>query len=54
MLPLASGKPVSNKKPGKFETTYTVKKGDTLSGIALKHNDTVKYIQYLNDTEDLW
>ncbi|MDG3075997.1 glycoside hydrolase family 25 protein [Bacillus halotolerans] len=45
-------KTVSNKKKGNLETTYTVKKGDTLSGIACKYNTTVKDIQSLNNIKD--
>ncbi|EME75409.1 GH25 family lysozyme [Bacillus sonorensis] len=45
-------KPVSNKKPVKTETVYTVKKGDTLSEIAQKYNMTVKALQSLNNIKD--
>nr|WP_223837387.1 LysM domain-containing protein [Bacillus swezeyi] len=43
---------VSHKKPGKSTTTYIVKKGDTLSGIAQKYNTTVKALQSLNGIKD--
>ncbi|MEC1262553.1 GH25 family lysozyme [Bacillus swezeyi] len=45
-------KPISNKKSGKSNTTYTVKKGDTLSGIAQKYKTTVKALQSLNNIKD--
>ncbi|OMI26892.1 glycoside hydrolase [Bacillus haynesii] len=45
-------KPVSNKKPVKTETVYTVKKGDALSVIAKKYNTTVKALQSLNNIKD--
>lgn len=45
-------KSVSNKKSGKSEMTYTVKKGDTLSGIAQKYKTTVKALQSLNNIKD--
>ncbi|HWO78136.1 MAG TPA: LysM peptidoglycan-binding domain-containing protein, partial [Bacillus sp. (in: firmicutes)] len=48
----ATVKPVSNKKPVKTETVYTVKKGDTLSEIAQKYNTTVKALQSLNNIKD--
>ncbi|MDA4896304.1 LysM peptidoglycan-binding domain-containing protein, partial [Streptomyces sp. MS2A] len=48
----ATVKPVSNKKPVKTETVYTVKKGDTLSEIAQKNNTTVKALQNLNNIKD--
>ncbi|MED2944249.1 LysM domain-containing protein [Bacillus swezeyi] len=48
----SSVKPVSNKKSGKSNTTYTVKKGDTLSGIAQKYGTTVKALQRLNNIKD--
>lgn len=47
-----AAKPVSNKKPVKTETVYTVKKGDTLSEIAQKYNTTVKALQSLNNIKD--
>ncbi|WP_139264011.1 LysM peptidoglycan-binding domain-containing protein, partial [Bacillus licheniformis] len=43
--------PKPSKKPGK-RTTYTVKKGDTLSEIAQKYNTTVKALQSLNNIKD--
>lgn len=46
-------KPVSNKKPEKADTTYTVKKGDTLSGIAVIYKTTVKALQSLNNIKDV-
>ncbi|TWK39685.1 hypothetical protein CHCC20347_4441 [Bacillus paralicheniformis] len=48
----SSVKPVSNKKSGKSNTTYTVKKGDTLSEIAQKYGTTVKALQSLNNIKD--
>ncbi|TWJ56156.1 glycoside hydrolase family 25 protein [Bacillus paralicheniformis] len=48
----ATVKPVSNKKPVKTETVYTVKKGDALSVIAKKYNTTVKALQSLNNIKD--
>ncbi|KYC72960.1 hypothetical protein B4092_4997 [Bacillus licheniformis] len=47
-----AAKPVSNKKPVKTETVYTVKKGDTLSEIAQKYSTTVKALQSLNNIKD--
>ncbi|WP_307892426.1 LysM peptidoglycan-binding domain-containing protein [Bacillus swezeyi] len=44
--------PKPSRKPGKSGTTYTVKKGDTLSEIAQKYNTTVKAIQNLNSIKD--
>ncbi|AUZ39537.1 GH25 family lysozyme [Bacillus sp. MBGLi79] len=46
-------KTVSNKKPEKADTTYTVKKGDTLSGIAVIYKTTVKALQSLNNIKDV-
>lgn len=46
-------KPASNQKNGKLETTYTVKKGDTLSKIAQKYKTTVKVLQNLNNIKDV-
>ena len=45
-------KSISNKKPVKTETVYTVKKGDALSVIAKKYNTTVKALQSLNNIKD--
>jgi len=45
---ISAVKPVSNKS----DTTYTVKKGDTLSEIAQKYNTTVKALQSLNNIKD--
>ncbi|MCY8271266.1 GH25 family lysozyme [Bacillus sonorensis] len=45
-------KPISNKKPVKSGTVYTVKKGDALSVIAKKYNTTVKALQSLNNIKD--
>ncbi|MFT0803055.1 LysM peptidoglycan-binding domain-containing protein [Bacillus swezeyi] len=44
--------PKPSRKPGKSGTTYTVKKGDTLSEIVQKYNKTVKAIQNLNSIKD--
>ncbi|MCY8141840.1 GH25 family lysozyme [Bacillus haynesii] len=49
---VATVKPVSNKKPVKTETVYTVKKGDTLSEIAQKYKTTVKALQSSNNIKD--
>ncbi|MCY8025650.1 glycoside hydrolase family 25 protein [Bacillus sonorensis] len=48
----AEVKPVSNEKSVKSDTIYTVKKGDTLSGIAQKYKTTVKALQSLNNIKD--
>ncbi|MGN9866367.1 GH25 family lysozyme [Bacillus swezeyi] len=47
----AETNPKPSKKPGK-RTTYTVKKGDTLSEIAQKYNTTVKALQSSNNIKD--
>lgn len=48
----AEKNPKPSRKPGKSGTTYTVKKGDTLSEIAQKNNTTVKALQNLNNIKD--
>ncbi|QHZ46391.1 glycoside hydrolase family 25 protein [Bacillus sp. NSP9.1] len=47
-----SSKPGSNKKSEKSTTTYTVKKGDTLSEIAQKYKTTVQALKSLNNIKD--
>jgi LysM repeat protein len=46
-LPVASTQPSASPGPS-FRTTYTVKKGDTLSGIAKRFKTTVAALQKLN------
>ena len=46
-------KPATQKEPAEKETTYTVKAGDTLSGIAAKYNTTVNEIAKKNNIKNV-
>lgn len=50
--PTSSAKPTSSPSPGALRT-YTVKAGDTLSGIATKFGVSVTAIEELNTDQDL-
>ena len=49
--PLPTPKPTPQHSPG-IRTTYRVKKGDTLAGIAAKYGVTTKQIRAVNDFGD--